>query len=490
MPVLRLARRTRKRNLNIGSSFPHSSLSFLDDLQQFNTGREPAMSTAITQIASCSSTDRVSSRRISATSWAGKGVLALADQGLIAASNFLVALLLARQLVPAQYGAYALAFEVFLLLALFYSSFILEPMSVFGASVYKNCVQEYLGTILRVHLWVTLGTMLVVGSAAWLIHEFAGADTLAVAIGGVAVAGPCVLLFWVARRAFYINLAPGSAVSGAAVYCVVLLTGLLICYRLHLLSPVVAFLLMAAGGLITAPALIARLKPVLKSAPGSPTTREVAHRHWTYGRWALASSGASWATGAIFYFSLTGFYGLAATGEMKALANLASPIGQGFAALSLLSLPYASRIHHGQGRIGVSKLTQRLTLLYMGGTAAYFALLIVLREPVLRLLYGGKYLGVASLVPWVALAMVLRIGATAQAIPLRAVQSPSLVFVAYGASTLVAVVAGIPATRAFGLRGAVLASALTSATAMIAGFVLLRRRLRQPAEITPELQAA
>lgn len=428
--------------------------------------------------------------RTSATSWAGKGALALADQGLIAASNFLVALLLARQLAPAHYGAYALAFEVFLLLAIFYSSFILEPMSVFGPSVYKNSLPEYLGAILRVHLWVALGTMVVVGGAAWLIHALAGADTLAVAIGGVAVAGPCVLLFWVVRRAFYIKLAPGSAVSGALVYCIALLTGLLLCYRLHLLSPLVAFLLMAAGALVTAPALIARLKPAWKSVSGSPTTLEVAQRHWTYGRWALASSGASWATGAIFYFSLTSFHGLAATGELKALLNLSSPVSQGFAALSLLSLPYASGIHHAQGRSGVSKLTERLTVLYMGGTAAYFAILIVLREPILRWLYGGKYQGVASLVPWVALALVLRIGATAQAIPLRAVQSPSLVFAAYGTSTLVAIIAGIPATWAFGLRGAVLASVLASATAMIAAYVLLHRKLRQPELVTPDLQAA
>jgi O-antigen/teichoic acid export membrane protein len=432
----------------------------------------------------------ISSWRTAAASWAGKGVLALADQGLIAASNFLLALLLARQLVPAQYGAYALALEVFLLLAVFYSSFVLEPMSVFGPSTYRDCMPEYLGVILRVHLWITVTTMVLVGGAAWLIHEFGGADALAVAMAGVAVAGPCVLLFWVARRAFYIKLAPGSAVLGAVVYCAVILAGLLLCYREHLLSPMVAFVLMAGASLITAPALLLKLKPALRPVSGSPSTAEVAHCHWTYGRWALASSGASWAMGAVFYFSLTSFHGLAAAGEFKALLNLSSPASQGFAALSLLSLPYASRIHHAYGRGGVSRLTERLTLLYMGGTAVYFAILILLREPVLRWLYAGRYLEVAGLVPWVAVALVLRIGATAQAIPLRAVQSPASVFAAYGSAALVAVLVGIPATWALGLRGAVLASALTSATAMVAAYVLLHRKLRQLEPISPELQAA
>src|SRR5215467_8588021 len=75
--------------------------------------------------------------------WVGKGVLAMCDQGVIAAGNFLMSLLLARQLTSANYGAYALALEIFLLLSVFYASFILEPISVFGPSTYRDHVPEY-----------------------------------------------------------------------------------------------------------------------------------------------------------------------------------------------------------------------------------------------------------------------------------------------------------------------------------------------------------
>src|ERR1700691_3728197 len=49
--------------------------------------------------------------------WITKGGLAILDQGLISGSNFLIGILLARWLMPEQYGAFALAFYVFLLLS-------------------------------------------------------------------------------------------------------------------------------------------------------------------------------------------------------------------------------------------------------------------------------------------------------------------------------------------------------------------------------------
>lgn len=411
--------------------------------------------------------------------WASKGVLALTDQGLIAAANFLVALLLARQVPRAEYGAYALAFEVFLLMVVVYSAFILEPMSVFGPSQYKHCLREYMGTILRLHVWVTLFTIAVVGSAAGVVYWFNGNHILARALVGVAVAGPCVLFFWVVRRTYYLNLLPGLAAIGAMVYSGVLLSGLFFCYRLHLLSPMVVFLLMSAAALVTGPVLLTRLNKRLSTGANPPATDDVVRRHWTYGRWALASSITTWGTGAIFYFGVSTFCGLAITGELKALLNLSSPIGQGFAAISLLSLPYASRLQQSAGTGSLKRLVGRLTVLYAGGTAAYFAGVILFGRQILHLLYGDKYASVVIFIPLVGLAMVLRLASTSQAVVLRALQSPNLVFASYSASAIVAAVVGIPAIWAFGLRGAVVANVLSAAAALVLAITLLRRKLHQ-----------
>ena len=438
-------------------------------------------------VARSKSSSEVTTLRPTLRSWARKGALAIADQGLITTSNFLLALFLAREVSSAEYGAYAVAFEVFLLLGAVYLAFILEPISIFGASTYKGCVPEYVGQLLRVQLWVTLATVILVGGAAAAIYSSHGSRSLASALAGVAIASPTVLLFWIARRAFYIHLAPGTALAGAVLYSASLLIGLAVCYRTHVLSPLSVFMVIGGGALLTSVALLAKLKPAF--AGTQPSLSEIVGLHWNYGRWALASAGASWAMSAVFYFAISSFHGLSASGEMKALLNLSAPAAQGFTAVSLLSLPYASRMHDTQGAAAIRNLSARLTALYAVGTAVYFAAVFAVGRPLLHLLYNGKYMNVAGLLPWLGLAMVLRIGATAQALLLRAVQAPFLVFLAYGASTIVAVFAGIPATRKFGLQGAIGTTIAVGATALMVSWVLLRNRIRT-IELAGELQAA
>src|SRR2546426_8986966 len=79
---------------------------------------------------------------------ATKGILAILDQGLISGSNFLVGILLARWLMPEQYGAYALAFAVFLLLSFVSQSLLFEPMAVFSGSAYRNSMRGYFRSVL------------------------------------------------------------------------------------------------------------------------------------------------------------------------------------------------------------------------------------------------------------------------------------------------------------------------------------------------------
>jgi O-antigen/teichoic acid export membrane protein len=87
--------------------------------------------------------------------WITKGGLAIVDQGLISGSNFLIGILLARWLMPEQYGAFALAFSVFLLLSYVYQSFLAEPQAVFSGSAYSGSLRGYLKTLLGIHLILT-----------------------------------------------------------------------------------------------------------------------------------------------------------------------------------------------------------------------------------------------------------------------------------------------------------------------------------------------
>ncbi len=84
--------------------------------------------------------------------WLMKGFWAVSDQGLFSLSNFALSVLLARWLVPQDYGAFTVAFAVFLLIGTFHTALLSEPMLVFGPSRYKGRFSEYLGALMYGHV--------------------------------------------------------------------------------------------------------------------------------------------------------------------------------------------------------------------------------------------------------------------------------------------------------------------------------------------------
>ena len=174
--------------------------------------------------------------------WVGEGSLAILDQGLFARSNFLLNVLQARRLAPVDYGAFALAYSVFLLLGVFHTAILTEPMLVFGPGRYCERFPEYLGILLRGHFALMLP----------------GAALLAAAAGG-------------------------------AVYLLILLASILTLRTAGRLTPATGFLAKAAASLITCLLLLILLRLAL--ATDSSAIRAVAADHWRYGKWAAAAAG-------------------------------------------------------------------------------------------------------------------------------------------------------------------------------------------------------
>jgi O-antigen/teichoic acid export membrane protein len=433
------------------------------------------MATATLQEEPCSIDARELGARSGGLRWVKKGSLAVVDQALISGSNFLVGILLARWLPPYQYGAYALAFSTFLLVSLSYQSLLLEPQSVFGSSTHLDSPRQYLGALLRAHAALALAIFIILGLAAGVAHELGQPGDLSGALAGVAIAAPCILLFWLARGALYVEHAPQRAVTGALLYFALVLGGLLVLFRHGLLSPFTAFILMGLGALATSTVLLLRLNPSLRLGRGNTTLSRVAQQHWTYGRWALASSVVTWIPWNIHYALLGHFSGMAGAGGFRALVNLTLPLAQACSALSLLLTPYASRAHAEGGAVSLDGLGWRITSLFVGGAVAYWAGITLLRTPALRFLYAGKYDALGHLVPWLAIASVLWTAVYGPAMVLRAKQAPALVFWAYCASATVALVTGPPASRAFGLEGTIGAIIVSSGVALGVALFLVHR---------------
>jgi O-antigen/teichoic acid export membrane protein len=420
-----------------------------------------------------------------AARWAGKGGLAILDQALISGSNFLVSICLARWLMPEQYGSYALAFSISLLLTFLYQSLLLEPMAVFSGGAYRKTLRGYLGALLWIHVWISGFGLIVLGIATVVAYKRGGSGGLPGALLGVTLASPCILLFSLARRAYYMKLAPARAAVGAAIYCAVVTGGLFVVYRQGWLSPFTAFALMAVGALFTSMYLLFHVRSTLTADEPAPKLRQTWDRHWDYGRWALATSAATWIPYYMYYPLLSAFKDLTQAGQLRALMNLALPLEQSYTALACLFLPYAARLHGEEGTAGARTLTRRITLLYVGGAILYWLAVIPLKGPVFHLLYRGKYLEVSYLLPYVAAETILWSAAFGPTIVLRGMESPASVFYARCAASVLSLAVGVPLTMIYGLWGCVLGIVFSNAAALLFAWYLLHRKVNA----TPTLAA-
>jgi O-antigen/teichoic acid export membrane protein len=415
--------------------------------------------------------------------WVRKGGFAILDQGLISGSNFLTSVLLARWLVPAQYGAYAVAFGIYVLLTVVYQSLVLEPMSVFGGSSYRNCLRGYLGSLVWVHVTLSLAICLVFGASAIVAQTMAHSEGLAGALAGVTIACPFILGFGMVRRGFYLELSPAKSALGAFVYSAFSIAALYALYHRGLLSAFSAFLLMGLAAAATTFYLFLRLRAELRgSDSAAPLVNQVWKRHWGYGRWALASSVAGWIPAYIYYPLLGSFGNIVHSGQLKALMNFTLPMEQTKAALGMLLLPYAARVHDKEGRSSASVLSMRMTLVSLGGAVVYWALILPFQGPVFHFLYSGRYMEVVHLLPVVAFGSIVWSAAYGPAIALRAMESPASVFIAFSLATGLSLLIGIPATWMFGLKGAIWGSNLADVLSLVLVLLVLRRKIGSDSE--------
>jgi O-antigen/teichoic acid export membrane protein len=409
--------------------------------------------------------------------WVTKGGLAILDYGLFSGSNFLLGVLLARWMAPEQYGAYALAFSIFILVTFLYQALVLEPLSVFSGTAYPNNLRGYLQSNVWLHWGLSVVICLLLGGTAVAARVWWHSPISAMAFAGMTIATPFILIHALGRRSFYLKLSPGPAAFGSAFYCAFVVGGSFVIFKLGKLTAFTAFLAMGLAALVGGLIMLFQLHAKLEPAAAKVTLRTTWGKHWEYGKWALATCVVGWIPTYVYIPLVSKFNGLAVAGELRALMNLGGPVLQTYAALSMLFLPLAARVQSTQGRRGASGLTVKLTALFVAGAIAYWAVLIPFKRPLFQLLYAGKYLDASALLPLFAAETVVWSAALGPAILLRAMESPRSLFFANGAASVVALVFGIPATRYFGLRGVIWSMVLANVLYVIVAFVVLGRKV-------------
>lgn len=392
------------------------------------------------------------------TIWIRRGTWAIADQGLFAMANVLLNVMLARWLRPADYGAFAVGYSVFLFIGAVHTGFITEPLLVFGAGKYATRLRSYLGALVGGHWALTAIGSLLLGSAG-LVARFKGHDQLAQAFFGLAVATPFSLLMWLARRAAYLRFQSRLACTASAINLVMLLSGLIALATLHMVSIFSALAMMGVCSLVSGVWLLKGLRRLIGSqrstvvdAEAGVELKQVAADHWRYGRWSTATALVMWVPLNFFFVVLSVYVNFEASASLKALANLVLPLLQANAALGSLLLP--AMVARAADREQFKKLLRSSLCLFAGGAFLYSIVIGILSRPLVHLLYNGAYDGHTTALFLLLVIPILDGTLVVLACALRSLARPDRVFWGHLAVALFVLSGGVVATQAAGLEGA------------------------------------
>jgi O-antigen/teichoic acid export membrane protein len=382
--------------------------------------------------------------------WSKKGSIAILDQTLFNGIHLLLSILLARWLEPGQYGIFAITYSILVLFGAFHMAILIEPMLIFGTGKYKDKFDKYLGVLISGNFFLTLSASFILIVISIFIGNIYNKN-MQLALFGLAISLPFILLLWLLRRAFYVNLEPGWSTMGGIAYSGLLLFVVLFLNSKKWLSVATCYLSMGLCSLLISLFLIYRLKPkkVFIFDSDSPGIRK---DHFRYGRWSLGTNALTWGVNNAYFVFLPTLIGLEGVAALRALMNLSTPIIQTNSALSFLLLPILCR-HRLENIRKMKKTMDFFLVVFISAAAVYLFILLLFGKRLMELVYAGKYSEFSRLIPLVAL---LPLGSGMTLVlenTLRSMEKPDKVFWSYLAGTFVAIAGAILMANIFGLRG-------------------------------------
>jgi len=413
--------------------------------------------------------------------WTTKLAFSVADQGLSSGGHFVVNLLLVRWLPPSDYGAFAVSYSLFLILAGIHNALILEPMSIVGPGNYERELTGYVKSSARINAALALALGAVLGLLCVVAHLLG--SPLASGLGGLAAAAPLLLTFWFFRRACYLRMMPRLAFESSLVYSAVLLGGLCIAWRLGWISPAAAFSWMGLGGAAASWMLRARVtqgRGVSSAGSRFPSCWAVIGEHRSYAGWFLATTASYWLASSVYLPLIGALAGLRAAGAYRAMESLLLPMNQTLTACGLLLLPALSREGSTRGRTCLSRAATRISFGAALAVAAYVLMIILLGKNLVLTLYGRAYYAeFLPLIPYLGGALVLRaVSDTGFGTAAKAARRPEIGFWSTLSASAVTLTAGLVLVRTHGASGAAAAWLLSAGVHAMVTVAMFRKAAR------------
>lgn len=330
--------------------------------------------------------------------WGLKGGMAILDQGIFSGSNFILNILLARWLLPEEYGAYAVGLSVSVLFLQLLMSYIMEPMGVLGPSHFGSNLKSYLLAQLRLYLVAIIAIGLLFAAAAYVYGRLESRSLVGPVLTALGLLLAVILLPWIMRRVFYVLQRPAVAVLGSIIYALSLISSVLVMRQQNVLSGLTSVFTVALAGLCSGFFLFTQLSPRQTSAGG--ISLDTLHRgNWTFGRWLVLSSILVVIAAQSQIYIAGSVLGLQASGVLYALQTLSQPMTLTVTAITALMTPSLAA-DYARGDIRSFKRKAFSMTFALTGLALLFELFLIwFNLPLEQIVYGGRFSAEAGLIP-------------------------------------------------------------------------------------------
>ena len=399
--------------------------------------------------------------------WGTRATFSILDQGLFSGANFIFNILLVRWLLPSEYGAFVVAFSLFLFGSGFHNALLLEPLTVLGAKRKATDLDQYLGQ----QCWLHLGFSAIVTALLLLIGFglVAVGSSVGRALLSAALCAPFILFHWLLRRACYLDYKVTLATISSALYASILVSSLLIIQLSHNLSVARSFWIFAFASTITGVFLIFKLnihRHLFSENQRLDNLKRIALENWNYGRWSSGSTVVSWISTTAYTPLIGSTLGLAQAGAFRAMQNLVQPLQQLLVALNLLWLPHFSKTYQENSSALTSAFrTSVQANLFM--SLGYLGALLPFSTHVIDLLYGAEtYTEYTFLLYYFGCFMLLMAMRQAYTSVLMAMLRPDTIFRAQVVSATFTLSIGLAILYAFELTGALVSMVVGTGSAL------------------------
>jgi len=396
--------------------------------------------------------------------------VAVVDQLAASGSSLLTGLLVARSETREGFGTFALAYSALLLANSALMATVIKPFIALEDRTDADAVRGRTGTYLTMQLVMSM----VAGATVVTAGVLAGAGTVFLALG-VAIVPVHVLELM--RRAFLQRLAVHQALLYDLLFAMANVTGLVVLTWVGQLTGVSAFLVMGASALLAAVAAARALG--VRPERSVQAIRAEARRAWAFTRWSAPVTLIESLEARGYAYLSAGVLGLTAPALLETGRVVLAPTNILVFPVANLGMPAVSHLST-TGALGeVRRVVVQAVLIVTLGVGAYAVATWWFAEPLLGLLYGGRYDDAGPVVRALVAAHLVVCLSGIMGLCLEGMGRPRQVFVAQVWGGVAGLAVAWLLLPAIGVVGAAGGMAMGAAVALSLKAVALRRELAE-----------